>query len=286
MKNLTNKVAVITGGAGGIGRALAMECAAAGMDVALADVDEPGMAETASEVAKLGRRALCIPTDVRKAGAVQALLDRTLAELNGCHLMVNNAGVFSAVPLVETTAAQYQRSIDINIGGVVHGSRIFGAHFAQQGQGHLVNTASAAGLFPVPGMSAYSLTKYAVVGYTLQLRWELASRGVGVTVLCPGTVKTDIVLREGVGFKPEEARKLIRDAPGPERLARKTLRAVRRNRPMVRYGPDAYAMSLMQFLPLWLIDPLGKLLARTALKVVETTTLRSGSSDVPKLQQD
>jgi NAD(P)-dependent dehydrogenase (short-subunit alcohol dehydrogenase family) len=272
MKDLAGKVAVITGAAGGIGQALALECARAGMDVALADIDPAGMSALAAQVSALGRRSICVPTDVRDGDAMQALLDRTLAELGGCHVMFNNAGVFNATPLVETSAAQFQRVIDINIGGVVHGSRVFASHFVKQGHGHLINTASAAGLFPVPGMSAYSLSKYAVVGFSLQLRWEIAAHGVGVTVLCPGTVKTDILTREGVGFKLDEAEKMIKDAPSPQGLARKTLRAVRRNQPLVRYGFDAWGMSLLRVLPLWLIDPLGRLLGRTALKIVADTT--------------
>jgi short-subunit dehydrogenase len=279
VKDLAGKVAVITGGAGGIGKALALECARAGMHVALADLNETGMREVASEIETLGRRALCVPTDVRNAGAIQALLDRTLAELGSCALMINNAGVFHAAPLVETSAAQYQRVIDINIGGVVNGSRIFAAHFVRQRQGHIVNTASAAGLLPMPGMSAYSLTKFAVVGYSLQLRWELAAHGVGVTVLCPGTVKTDIALREGVGFKPDAVEKLMQGAPGPQNLARKALRAVRRNRPLIRYGPEAYVMAVFQLLPLWLLDPLGKFVARKALEIVKTTALLPGPSE-------
>jgi short-subunit dehydrogenase len=96
-------------------------------------------------------------------------------------------------------------------------------------------------------------------------------------VLCPGTVKTDILLREGVGFKPDEAQKLIKGAPGAQGLARKALRAIRRNRPLVRYGLDAYIMSVFRVLPLWLIDPLGRYLARTALQLVKTTTIGAGS---------
>jgi NAD(P)-dependent dehydrogenase (short-subunit alcohol dehydrogenase family) len=272
MKDLAGKVAVVTGAAGGIGHALALACAREGVDITLADVDEAGMARVAAEISALGRRCICIVTDVRSADAMQALLDRTLAELGGCHLLFNNAGVFCAAPLIDTSAAQFQRVIDINIGGVVNGCRIFAAHFAKQRLGHIVNTASAAGLFPVPGMSAYTLTKYAVVGFSWQLRWEIAAHGVGVTVLCPGTVKTDILTREGVGFKLDEAAKMIKDAPDPHGLAKKTLRAVRRNRPLVRYGLDAYGMSLLRILPLWLIDPLGRLIGRTALKVVADTT--------------
>jgi NAD(P)-dependent dehydrogenase (short-subunit alcohol dehydrogenase family) len=282
MRKLEGQVVVITGGAGGIGSALALECARAGLDVVLADVDERGMREVAAEVAKHGRRCVCVATDVRSADSFQALLERTLAEFGRCDVMVNNAGVFHAAPLVETSAQQYQRLIDINIGGVVHGSRIFGAHFVRQGHGHIVNTASAAGLFPVPGMSAYSLTKYGVVGYSLQLRWELAAHGVGVTVLCPGVVKTPITTREGVGFKPEEAAKMIEGAPNPHGLARKAVRAIARNRPMVRYGSDAYMLSLLRLAPAWLIDPLGKYLGRMALGIVRDATLkderRPGSS--------
>lgn len=279
MKDLRGKVAVITGAAGGIGQALAVECARAGMDLALADLDAARMEPVASQVSALGRRCVCVPTDVRSADALQALLDRTLVELGGCHVMFNNAGVFNATPLVETSSLQFQRVIDINIAGVVHGSRIFAEHFVRQGHGHLVNTASAAGLFPVPGMSGYSLSKYAVVGFSLQLRWELAAHGVGVSVLCPGTVKTDILTREGVGFKLDEAEKMIKDAPSPEGLAKKALRAVRRDQALVRYGFDAYAMSLLRLLPLWLIDPLGRLLGRTALKVVDQSTQKPSAPD-------
>ena len=272
MKILAGKVAVITGAAGGIGRELALECARAGMDVALADVNEPGMQEVASEIRALGRRSLCVPTDVRHASAVEALLQRTLAELGSCAMVFNNAGVFHAASLLETSAEQYQRIIDINIGGVVHGSRIFGAHFARQGYGHIVNTGSAAGIFPIPGMSAYTLTKYGIIGYSLQLRWELAAHGVGVTVLCPGTVKTDIGLREGVGFRPDALEKLMRGAPGAPRLARKALRAIRRNRPLVYYGAEAHVLNFMRLLPLWLIDPLGKYFARIGLDIVRDAT--------------
>jgi NAD(P)-dependent dehydrogenase (short-subunit alcohol dehydrogenase family) len=274
MRDLAGKVAVVTGAAGGIGHALALECARAGMDLALADIDRARMEQVAAQVIALGRRCIVVPTDVRDADALQALLDRTLAELGSCHVMFNNAGVFNATPLVETSTAQFQRVIDINIGGVVNGSRIFAAHFLRQGEGHVINTASAAGLFPVPGMSGYSLSKFAVVGFSLQLRWELAAHGVGVTVLCPGAVKTDILTREGVGFKLDEAAKMIKDAPSPEGLARKALRGVRRNQAMVRYGLEAYGISFLALLPLWLADPLGKFLGRSALTVVANSTFK------------
>lgn len=272
VRELAGKVAVITGAAGGIGRALALELAQAGMDISLADLEPAGMQQVADEVVALGRRALCTATDVRDPAALEHLLSATIDGLGGCHLMVNNAGLFHACALVETSLQRYRQVIDVNIAGVAFGSRIFGAYFAERGEGHIVNTASAAGLFPAPGMSAYSLSKYAIVGFTLQLRWELAVRGVGVTVLCPGTVKTAITMRQGVGLKQEEAQKLVERAPSAEGLARKAVRAIRRNRPLVRYGPDSYFMSLLRLLPLWLIDPLGRLIGKTALAVLDATT--------------
>src|SRR5690606_29225173 len=110
--------------AGGIGRALVLELARAGMDVALADVNEAGMQAVLAELQALGRRGICVPTDVTDSRSVEQLLERTLAELGACHLMVNNAGVFQAAPMIEATEAQWRRVIDINLWGVIHGSRI------------------------------------------------------------------------------------------------------------------------------------------------------------------
>jgi NAD(P)-dependent dehydrogenase (short-subunit alcohol dehydrogenase family) len=268
MQVLEGRVAAVTGAAGGIGRAIALELAKQGMDLALADVDEPGMQAVAGEVQALGRRALCVRTDVTEQAALQNLLERTLAELGSCHLMVNNAGVFNASPMLDASDEQWQRVIDINLWGVIRGSRIFGKHFVRQGEGHLVNTASAAGLFPTPGMCSYTTTKYAIVGFTQQLRWELAASGVGVTLLCPGVVKTRIAMAPGVGLEHVDMEKVVSRAPPPEGLAKKVVRAVKKNRPLVRYGPDAYIFSLLRLFPSWLIDPLGRFMARRAFEVV------------------
>jgi NAD(P)-dependent dehydrogenase (short-subunit alcohol dehydrogenase family) len=268
MRDLKERVAVVTGAGGGIGRALAREFAAAGVHLALADVDERRLDETARDIEALGRRTCRVVTDVRDVGSIERLLERTLSELGACHLAFNNAGVFHAAPLLEAPASEWERVVNTNLWGVIHGCRVFGAHFVKQREGHIVNTASAAGLFPIPGMSAYSTTKFAIVALSEQLRWELAADGVGVTVLCPGVVKTDIAKRAGVGLEHVDMDQATKNAPLPEGLARKVVRAVRRNRPMVRYGPDAYFFSLLRLFPLWLIDPLGRFMARTAKTVV------------------
>jgi NAD(P)-dependent dehydrogenase (short-subunit alcohol dehydrogenase family) len=268
VKELSGRVAVVTGAAGGIGRALCLEFARAGMDVALADRDAAGMATVASEVRAIGTRSIEVETDVTDPQAIEALLARTLAELGSCHVIANNAGVFHAAPLVETPTSEWQRVIDVNLWGVVNGSRIFGAHFVRQGSGHILNTSSAAGLFPIPGMGPYSTTKFAIVGLSLQLRWELAPSGVGVTVMCPGVVKTRIAMRPGVGLEHVDMEKATSRSPLPEPLARKAVRAVRKNTAMVRYAPDSYLFSLLRLLPLWLTDPLGHFMGRTALKTI------------------
>jgi NAD(P)-dependent dehydrogenase (short-subunit alcohol dehydrogenase family) len=266
MHELKGRVAAITGAGAGIGRSIALELARAGMDVALADIDPARLASVASEVQALGRRAHCVPTDVRQLSAIEHLLRETLATLGSCHLVVNNAGVFHANTLLGSPTEQWQRVIDTNLWGVIHGSRVFGSHFVAQRAGHIVNTASAAGLFPAVGMSSYSTTKYAIVGFSQQLRWELAADGVGVTLLCPGVVKTGIAAAKGVGLGEEEVTALIAKSPGPDGLARKVRRAIERNRPLVRYGPDSYLYSFLRLLPLWVLDPLGRFMARTAGK--------------------
>jgi NAD(P)-dependent dehydrogenase (short-subunit alcohol dehydrogenase family) len=268
VRNLNDRVAVITGAGGGIGRALALEFARAGTHVSLADVDEARLESTAREVQALGRRTCTVPTDVRDIGAVERLLEKTLSELGSCHLAFNNAGVFHAASLLDAPLSQWQRVVDTNLWGVINGCRVFGSHFVAQREGHIVNTASAAGLFPMPGMSSYSTTKFAIVGLSEQLRWELAADRVGVTVLCPGVVKTGIAKAPGVGLEHVDMDAATKNAPHPEGLARKVVRAVRNDRAMVRYGPDAYVFSLLRLLPLWLIDPLGRFMARTAKTVI------------------
>ena len=262
-------MAVVTGGANGFGRAIVLELARAGMHVVVADFDAEGARRTAAEVVALGRRSQAVETDVRKLPAIEHLLEQTLSALGACHLVVNNAGVFHASQLLEMPVEQWQRVIDTNLWGVIHGSRVFGAHFVRQGEGHIVNTASAAGLFPTPGMGAYSTTKFAIVAFSLQLRWELAGRGVGVTVLCPGTMKTGIAKAHGVGLEHIDIDQLVRRAPLPEALAIKATRAIRKNSAMVRFGPDSYLYSLLRLLPMWLIDPLGRVMARASMKFMK-----------------
>ena len=269
MRQLAGRVAVVTGAAGGLGQALVRQLGAAGMDLALADLNDEGMQPLADELRATGRRVVTLQVDVSDPEALQGLLSQTLSELGACHLMCNNAGVFQASAILDASDADWHRVLDTNLWGVIHGCRVFGRHFVAQGEGHLLNTASAAGLFPIPGMCSYSTTKYAVVAFSQQLRWELAQTGVGVSVLCPGVIKTRMAAAKGVGLEHVDIDELVKRAPAPELLARKAVKAVIRNRPIVVFGPDAGILRLLRLLPAWLIDPLGRKLGQAGLQAVQ-----------------
>jgi len=265
--NLQDKVAVVTGAGSGIGRAIALELARAGMHIVLADIAADSLQKVQAEIEALGREAHGVVTDVRELAALSQLLAATLARFGRCDVMVNNAGVFHANTLLGAPIEQWRRVIETNLWGVIHGCHVFGAHFVQQGAGQIVNTASAAGLFPAVGMSSYSTSKFAIVGFSQQLRWELAAHGVGVTTLCPGVVSTGIGAAQGAGLAHlVDPRALTAKSPKPEGLARKVRLAIEHDRALVRYGPDAYLFSLLRLLPQWLVGPLGRFMARTADK--------------------
>jgi NAD(P)-dependent dehydrogenase (short-subunit alcohol dehydrogenase family) len=196
MRDLGGKVAVVTGGASGIGRALADRFATAGMKLVLADVEREPLERAVAELSRGGARAIGVPTDVRDPAAVRALADRALAAFGAVHVVCNNAGVLPLGPILETSLEDWRWLVDVNLLGVAYGVAVFGPILVEQGLGHIVNTASAAGLLPPPGLGAYAATKHAVVGLSETLYLELAGTGVGVSVLCPALVNTQIVRSE------------------------------------------------------------------------------------------
>ena len=194
MKTLQGKTAAITGAASGLGRAMALAFASEGMHVALCDVDEPGLTRARDQVAAFGVKSFSMRADVAKATELEAFARDCVKELKGIHLVCNNAGVALSGAVWENDEAEWQWLLGVNLWGVVHGVRAFAPRLIAQDEGHIVNTASVAGLISPPGMGAYNVTKHAVVALSETLHHDLRERGsrVGVSVLCPAYVPTAI----------------------------------------------------------------------------------------------
>ena len=185
MKELKGKTAVVTGAGSGLGRAMALAFSREGMTLALADVDEKGLEETASQVKGFSMRV-----DVSKEADMKAFADR----VENPFLVCNNAGVSPLGAAWESTAADWQWILGVNLWGVIHGVRAFAPRLIAKNAGHIVNTASVAGLISPPGSAAYNVTKHAVVALSESLHHDLRERNsqVGVSVLCPAYVPTRI----------------------------------------------------------------------------------------------
>jgi NAD(P)-dependent dehydrogenase (short-subunit alcohol dehydrogenase family) len=226
LDDLRGKVAVVTGGGSGIGRELALACAREGMRVVLADVDEPGMAETTRLLG--AAECLAVRCDVSKEGEVESLAAKAYARFGAVHLLFNNAGVAVCGPAWTTTAEEWQWVLGVNLMGVAHGIRAFVPRMLKQGDAcHVVNTASAAGLISVAGSSIYCVTKHAVVTLSECLEHELRREGarIGVSVLCPAFVPTGI--HDSARNRPPE---LATDNPLGEPYAKLVKKAVESGR--------------------------------------------------------
>jgi NADP-dependent 3-hydroxy acid dehydrogenase YdfG len=245
MKSFRDKVAIVTGGASGIGRAVGAQLAAAGANVVLADIDEPLLRETAGSIGATAR-----VVDVVDANAMQALADDTVSEHGRIDYMFNNAGIAIISEVLDMGLDDWNRIIDINIRGVVHGIHAVYPIMCTQGFGHIVNTASLAGLAPAPSFTAYSATKHAVVGLSRGLRAEARAYGVKVSVVCPGFIDTPIV--DNATYRNFSAERLTEKIPykmmTADTCARHLLRGVARNKleiVVTLHGRNIYRMQRM-----------------------------------------
>lgn len=205
MNEFRDKVAVITGAASGIGRALADRCAAEGMKVVIADVDHTALAQTEQNLRDAGGTVLTVRTDVSKEDDIETLAQKTIDAFGAVHLLFNNAGVDARTTIWEGTLADWQWVIGVNLWGVINGIRTFVPIMLKQGEAcHIVNTSSIAGLVSGPGIGIYKVTKHGVVSLSETLACELAAieSKIKVSVLCPAGVKTKIMDSERI--RPDE----------------------------------------------------------------------------------
>ena len=208
------KVAVVTGGGSGIGRALTLALALEGVRVVIADVDEAAMEGVAREARDHGVEAVTVRTDVTDRAQVQALAEHAWQAFGAVHVLCNNAGVAAWGGLEKATHRDWQWVLGVNLWGVIHGIEAFVPRMIAGGQrGHIVNTASMAGLIASQGLGVYNTSKYAVVGLSETLAKDLKPYGIGVSVLCPMGVETRI--RQSERSRPAA----LRNEPGPAEAA-------------------------------------------------------------------
>jgi NAD(P)-dependent dehydrogenase (short-subunit alcohol dehydrogenase family) len=257
MRELKGKVAVVTGAASGIGRALAERFAGEGMAVALADVDEAELATVERELTGRGARAIAVRTDVSSLADIEGLAARTLDAFKGVHVLCNNAGVGAGGMMWEQTLADWQWTLGVNLWGVIYGIRTFvPLMLSQGGECHIVNTASVAGLVSTPGMASYNVSKHGVVTLSETLQHDLAMVGaqIKVSVLCPGFVATRIADAErnrpdqlrNIDVPPQPEREalqemlraLVAEGMAPSRVAEIVVEAVRADRFYILPHPE------------------------------------------------
>jgi NAD(P)-dependent dehydrogenase (short-subunit alcohol dehydrogenase family) len=248
-RRFEDTLVVITGAGSGIGRACALEFAEQGAEVVVTDIDIDAVERTAQLARTLGPRAEAYPLDVSDGGAVEKFAT-VLRDGHGIpDIVINNAGIGVAGPFLDTTVADWERVIDVNLWGVIHGCRVLGGLLVEGGAGGtIVNVASAAAYLPSRALPAYTTTKAAVLALSQCLRGELAEHGIGVVAVCPGFVRTNITSTTrfvGLGAAAERTTQqrvtalYRRRNFTPDRAAREIRRAVERNTAIAPVTPEA-----------------------------------------------
>ncbi|MBR7747796.1 SDR family NAD(P)-dependent oxidoreductase [Undibacterium baiyunense] len=260
MQDLKAKVAVITGAAEGIGKAIAVAAAAEGMRLILADIHQELLDKTVTELRQSGAEVIGVVTDVSKENEIQNLADQAYAQFGQVHLLVNNAGVAFAKSAWETTAKDWEWIMGINLYGITHAIRIFVPRMLAGNEvAHIVNTASVAGLIAEPALAAYNVSKFGVVALSESLQHDLNLRQakIGVSVLCPSWVKTRITdaernrktedriqveQLEKVSVKTGAAiNKAVEAGIAPQQVARDVINAVKNNTFYILTHPETKA---------------------------------------------
>ncbi len=237
MNKFNNKIAIITGAASGIGQALSEELSKRGSIIIVADINHEQSQNVAEKINKHGGKAKPYLLDVTNSLNVEKMIQDTVNEFGRIDYMFNNAGISVSGEIKNMNLEQWRQILDVNLMGVIYGSTIAYEIMRKQGFGHIINTASIAGLSPIPMATAYTTTKHAVVGLSTTMRAEAADLGVKVSVVCPGAVRTnmfkdyiDVKNIKAKSNNPNLSSGIFMD---PDKCARIILRGVARNKGII-----------------------------------------------------
>jgi short-subunit dehydrogenase len=251
MKDLKDKIVVVTGAASGIGLEMARVFAREGAKLALADINASGLEGVKKDFEAMGRTVYTQVVDVTKKEQVKDFCDKVYEKMGRVDVLCNNAGVGWAGKFEDWTLESWEQIVAVNLWSVIYGCHYFYPRMIKQGGGgHIVNTASGAGLHPAPLLTAYCTTKHGVVGFSETLRAEAALNGIDVTCVCPGIVKTNITVTGKVFSRTanstiEQLREKLdgfytKTAMKPDYVAEKIVGAVKKNTAVLRIGPDEF----------------------------------------------
>ncbi|GIP28405.1 hypothetical protein J23TS9_35350 [Paenibacillus sp. J23TS9] len=273
------KVAIITGGASGIGRALCMEAAGKGMVVIVSDINQEGGEATARLINESGQGAACFEkVDVSSAAAVEDLVNRVFKTYGRLDYMFNNAGIAMYGELCDMTLDLWQKIININLWGAIHGTHAAYPLMKQQGFGYIVNTSSATGLGPAPMTSAYATTKHAVVGLTTSLHYEAEAYGIHVSTLCPAFVDTPIyATADAVGMDKEKINEQVKKQKSmtPEQFAKIAFAKIHRHEAIICPMPMRRTMDIFFIL----FPGLHRKLMRLVCRISREASLRGKAAN-------
>ena len=241
MQEFMDKVAIVTGGASGIGQGIARALAGEGAHLVIADIDPDNAEVAAKDLAERGARSLAVRTDVRDPAAVEALFDAASAEFGGVDLVFNNAGVYLGGDMRDCTFDDWKFVLDVNVDGVFHIGQKAAAFLRAQGRGgYVVNTASVGGHMSHPGGLAYAVSKFGVVAYSESMRTDLEPDGIGVSTLCPGPIETNLPASDRLratggqsGGMSEALSPFIRGGMAPDDVGPIVLSGIRRELPYI-----------------------------------------------------
>ena len=271
MTNVSGKIALVTGAASGIGRETAEALAREGASVVVCDVHEEKLADVRRTLGSACAMARVV--DVGSADAMRAFAGEVHAQVGVVDVLVNNAGVGLMGGLLGTSLADWEWVLRVNLWGVIHGCHFFVPPMVDRGKGgHVVNVSSTFGFFAAADVIGYATSKFGVFGFTESLRGELAPHGIGVSVVCPGVVATDIIAgtrfagdgEDAAARRSRAATLFSGRAYGPEKVARAILDAVANNTSVAPVSPEAWALYYLKRLVPGVTGPLGRFLTKQA----------------------